>query len=64
MLVSINFQIDIIILTPYFISILEVKNISGSLYFNSIFTQMVRTIEDKEEGFPDPVKQVKDKPIN
>ncbi|UYG94007.1 nuclease-related domain-containing protein [Cytobacillus firmus] len=53
------FQIDILILTPFFISVLEVKNISGSLYFNPIFTQMVRTIEDKEEGFPDPVKQVK-----
>ncbi|KON86408.1 hypothetical protein AF332_05955 [Sporosarcina globispora] len=53
------FQIDILILTPFFISILEVKNISGSLYFNPAFTQLVRTIEDKEEGFPDPIQQVK-----
>ncbi|WP_264804745.1 nuclease-related domain-containing protein [Cytobacillus sp. NCCP-133] len=53
------FQIDVLILTPFFLSILEVKNISGSLYFNSAYTQLVRRIEDKEEGFPDPVAQVK-----
>ena len=53
------FQIDVLLLTPFFISILEVKNISGSIFFNSSFKQIIRTIEGKEEGFADPVAQVK-----
>lgn len=53
------FQMDVLLLTPFFISILEVKNISGSIFFNSLFKQIIRTIEGKEEGFADPVAQVK-----
>lgn len=52
------FQIDTLILHPSFFLILEVKNISGTLYFDPQFDQMVRTKNEKEEVFPDPVRQV------
>lgn len=52
------FQMDTLILSPHFFLILEVKNISGSLYFDQEFHQLIRTIDGKEEGFPDPILQV------
>ncbi|RLQ94756.1 nuclease-related domain-containing protein [Falsibacillus albus] len=53
------FQIDILILSPYFILILEVKNISGTLTFNQNFKQLIRTTSDGvEDCFPDPILQV------
>lgn len=52
------FQIDTLILNPSFFLILEVKNISGTLYFDPFFDQMVRTKNEEEEVFPDPVRQV------
>lgn len=53
------FQIDTLILHPYFFLIIEVKNFSGSLYFDPMFDQMIRTKNGEEEVFPDPVRQVK-----
>ncbi|MGG3571578.1 nuclease-related domain-containing protein [Bacillus gobiensis] len=53
------FQMDTLILSPHFFLILEVKNISGSLYFDQVFHQLIRTADGKEEGFPDPILQVK-----
>lgn len=35
------------------------KNISGTLYFDQVFKQLIRSIAEKEEGFPDPITQVK-----
>ncbi|MBM7604501.1 hypothetical protein JOC75_002504 [Metabacillus crassostreae] len=52
------FQIDILILSQYFILILEVKNISGKITFDETFHQLIRQINDVEEVFPDPVLQV------
>ncbi|MCP3740451.1 nuclease-related domain-containing protein [Rossellomorea sp. BNER] len=52
------FQIDTIIMTPYYILLLEVKNISGTLYFDEKFQQLIRTVNGKEEAFPDPLTQV------
>lgn len=52
-------QIDTCILTSRFLLILEVKNISGTLFFDQSFHQLIRTKNEKEEGFPDPVLQVK-----
>ncbi|WP_052738012.1 nuclease-related domain-containing protein [Bacillus sp. SA1-12] len=51
-------QIDTLIISSYFFLIIEVKNIAGTLIFNSDFNQLVRTAEEKEEAFPDPVNQV------
>ncbi|MDY0404641.1 nuclease-related domain-containing protein [Virgibacillus sp. 179-BFC.A HS] len=52
------FQIDTLILCPYFIAILEVKNISGKLFFDQLAEQLIRTIDGREEGFSYPVTQV------
>ncbi|MEN8698001.1 nuclease-related domain-containing protein [Bacillus infantis] len=53
-----NFQVDALLLSRKFIVILEVKNITGTLYFDQYFHQLIRTQEDKEEAFPDPLTQI------
>lgn len=53
------FQMDILILTLRFFLIIEVKNITGTLYFDQHFHQLIRKVLDKEEVFPDPISQVK-----
>ncbi|WP_054636847.1 nuclease-related domain-containing protein [Thalassobacillus sp. C254] len=53
-----HFQIDTLIVSPRFILILEVKNITGTLFFDSAFNQLIRTRDGKEEAFPDPLIQV------
>ncbi|MFJ7639399.1 nuclease-related domain-containing protein [Peribacillus sp. NPDC097225] len=52
------FQIDTLLLSRKFILIIEVKNIAGSLYFDSTFNQLIRTKDGKEMGFPDPLNQI------
>ena len=53
------FHMDILILTSYFILILEVKNIAGEIYFDQTFNQLIRTKSDgKTEAFDDPILQV------
>ncbi|MFD2705536.1 nuclease-related domain-containing protein [Salibacterium lacus] len=52
------FQIDTLLITPHFLLILEVKNIAGTLYFDRDFQQIIRTLHDKEEAFPDPMLQL------
>ncbi|MDM5228696.1 nuclease-related domain-containing protein [Cytobacillus sp. NJ13] len=56
---STYFQIDTLILSPYFALIIEVKNILGTLLFDETFNQLIRTRNEKEEGFPNPLIQVK-----
>lgn len=51
------FQLDTLLLTKHFGLILEIKNIKGTLFFDNEFGQMIRTYEDKEEGFKDPLIQ-------
>ncbi|WP_261131873.1 nuclease-related domain-containing protein [Bacillus sp. Marseille-Q3570] len=51
------FQIDTLIVTPYFMLIVEVKNIAGKIRFDE-FNQMVRTRDGTEEGLPDPFLQL------
>ncbi|MGO4888765.1 nuclease-related domain-containing protein [Anaerobacillus sp. MEB173] len=53
------FQLDILLLTQYYCLILEVKNISGELYFDQNFNQLIRTSNEKSEAFEDPILQVK-----
>ncbi|WP_080844084.1 NERD domain-containing protein [Cytobacillus gottheilii] len=53
------FQIDYLILTQRFALILECKNFYGTLYFDQSFNQLIRTANDKEEGFQDPISQAK-----
>ncbi|WP_026694326.1 nuclease-related domain-containing protein [Peribacillus kribbensis] len=54
---NIHFQIDSLILTEAFALILEIKNIAGTLFFDSSFHQLIRKIHEKEEGFSDPILQ-------
>ncbi len=51
------FQIDTLMITPYFFLILEVKNIAGTLYFEDESNQMIRTLNNEEEGMPNPILQ-------
>jgi ribosomal protein L37AE/L43A len=51
------FQIDTLILHTNFILILEVKNIAGELYIDTVFNQMIRTKNNLTEVFPDPILQ-------
>ncbi|MGG0718448.1 NERD domain-containing protein [Robertmurraya massiliosenegalensis] len=53
------FQIDFLLLTNRFALILECKNFFGTLYFDESFNQLIRTANDKEEGFQDPLSQAK-----
>lgn len=52
------FQMDWLILHPGFRLILEVKNMTGSIYFDPHGRQLIRTLGDKKEVFPDPLLQV------
>ncbi|WHY71545.1 nuclease-related domain-containing protein [Fictibacillus enclensis] len=52
------FQLDLLLLTPYYFLILEVKNISGPLLFDQNFHQLIRIQDGVEEGFADPVLQI------
>ncbi|MBM7551641.1 nuclease-related domain-containing protein [Thalassobacillus pellis] len=52
------FQLDTLILSPQFLLILEVKNYSGTLTFNTSYNQLIREKDGLEEAFPDPVIQV------
>ncbi|TWI59847.1 nuclease-related domain-containing protein [Halalkalibacter nanhaiisediminis] len=53
------FQLDTLILSTRFLVILEVKNIAGTLYFDQAFQQLIRILDGKEEGFLDPLLQIK-----
>jgi hypothetical protein len=52
------FQMDTLIVSPYFFLILEIKNFFGTLYFDPLFRQMIRTKDGNEEGFLNPIIQV------
>ena len=52
------FQIDILINTPNYLLIIEVKNYVGSLYFDGNFKQLIREKNGVEEGMENPIPQV------
>ncbi|MCA1061537.1 NERD domain-containing protein [Rossellomorea aquimaris] len=53
-----HFQMDFLILTPFYILIIEVKNISGIVLIDPFIRQLTRTHKGVTEGFIDPVSQV------
>ncbi|WP_227937240.1 nuclease-related domain-containing protein [Alkalihalobacillus deserti] len=54
------FQMDTVIVTRKFLLVIEVKNISGMLYFDQDLHQLIRTRKDGvREILPDPILQVK-----
>lgn len=52
------FQMDTLIICPYFILIIESKNIAGTLTFEKDSTQMIRELDGKKQGFKNPLVQV------
>lgn len=50
-----SFQIDLLILTQQHFLILEAKNITGTIFIDR--HQLVRTIDDKEDSYPNPIHQ-------
>jgi hypothetical protein len=52
------FQLDIVMLTSHYLLILEIKNITGTLYFDRHAQQLLRYTNGEQEGFPDPITQV------
>lgn len=53
------YQIDILLLCPNFLLILEIKNISGTIYFDPAFNQLIQRRQENERGFLDPLIQAK-----
>jgi hypothetical protein len=53
------FQIDTLLLTPYYALIIEVKNISGIIKIDPQIKQCTRIYKDIKEGFIDPISQAK-----
>ncbi|MBY6036961.1 NERD domain-containing protein [Fictibacillus nanhaiensis] len=53
------FQMDLLIVTPHFFLILEIKNHAGHLYFDDKIKQMIRSVNGKVEAYEDPIEQVK-----
>ncbi|MEI2666993.1 nuclease-related domain-containing protein [Rossellomorea sp. LJF3] len=51
------FQIDSLLLTNRFALILEVKNIAGSIEFDSVFNQIIQKKNGLEIALPDPIVQ-------
>ncbi|MFO7342831.1 MAG: nuclease-related domain-containing protein [Bacillaceae bacterium] len=52
------FQIDTLVISPQYLLILEIKNITGTIYFDEQFGQLIRIYEGKQEGMRDPIFQV------
>ncbi|MGE8206852.1 nuclease-related domain-containing protein [Heyndrickxia sp. NPDC080065] len=53
------FQIDTLILTPFFIPIIEAKNYGGTITFDNQFHQLIQQNVEIERAYEDPVVQVK-----
>lgn len=51
-------QFDILLITPSYFLILEVKNIGGEIYFDDQFQQLIRVKEGETTAFDDPILQV------
>lgn len=52
------FQMDFIIITAYYLLILDAKNYSGQIYFDDDFNQIIQTKNSEEKALPDPIPQV------
>lgn len=52
------FQLDTLLITRKMCLIIEVKNIAGTIYFDPIFKQLIRTKDGEETAFPYPITQL------
>ncbi len=53
-----HFQIDTLLLHSNFILILEVKNMAGTLKFDTKYNQLIQEVGGREEVYKDPIQQV------
>ena len=51
------FEIDTVIVTSYFILLIDAKNYSGGLYFDQKLKECIRTYKDLFESIQDPLSQ-------
>jgi hypothetical protein len=54
-----HYQIDTLIITPFYLLIIDSKNYAGTLIFLPEFNQLIRIHNDIEEVFSDPILQTK-----
>ncbi|XXM72132.1 nuclease-related domain-containing protein [Lysinibacillus sphaericus] len=52
------FQIDTLIITKKFALIVEIKNLAGSIHFDTNFNQVIQTKNGVEQALPDPILQI------
>ncbi|WP_335872944.1 nuclease-related domain-containing protein [Bacillus sp. 2205SS5-2] len=53
------FQLDTVLLTSRYLTIVEAKNINVTITFHGEFGQMIRSQNGVEEGLPNPTLQVR-----
>lgn len=53
------YQIDVLLMCSNFLLILEIKNISGTIYFDPAFNQLIQSKQEIERGFLEPLIQAK-----
>lgn len=53
------FQMDTLIISFKFHLLLEIKNIVGTLFFDQEFHQLIRTYQNDNQTFPDPLLQIR-----
>lgn len=51
------FQIDSVLVTPFYTLPIEIKNISGTLTIDPEFNQLTKQFNGNETGYPDPITQ-------
>ncbi|MBS4204485.1 nuclease-related domain-containing protein [Lederbergia citrea] len=56
------FQIDILLLSQQYFIILEAKNIAGTIFIDQ--NQLLRTLDEKEDSYPNPIQQVENQQYN
>ncbi|THE13081.1 NERD domain-containing protein [Bacillus timonensis] len=52
------FEIDILLMSPTFILIIDAKNYRGELYFDGKFDQLIQTYKDTRKSYNCPVTQI------
>lgn len=52
------FQIDTLLLSHCFLSIIDVKNFRGIIQFDEQFHQLIQTVNETKKGLSDPISQI------
>ncbi|WP_010676672.1 nuclease-related domain-containing protein [Bacillus timonensis] len=52
------FEIDLLLVSPTFLLIIDAKNYRGELYFDGKFDQLIQTYQDKRKSYHCPVAQI------